>query len=183
MIPYLSEIRMMSFAFAPTGWALCNGQTLPVAQNQALFSLLGTTYGGDGRSNFMLPNLNGRVPLHFGAAQGQVYQLGAPGGEAAHTLSIAETAPHTHTLRAKAAAADKDAAGKTPGPTVVLAQAEAAEQGTTTSVAIYGLSGSNLAFGPTAIGNNAGGAAHPNQQPYLVLNFCIALTGIYPSRG
>src|SRR5215510_6798617 len=95
--PFLSEIRIMSFGFAPQGWALCNGQLLPIAQNQALFSLLGTTYGGDGRVNFALPDLRGRVPTHTG---GIGHFLGERGGEPTHTLSIAEIPPHTHTLSA-----------------------------------------------------------------------------------
>src|SRR5215213_8016475 len=94
--PFLSEIRLMSFNFAPKGWALCNGQLLPINQNQALFSLLGTTYGGDGRVNFALPDLRGKVPIHVGSG----FTLGEKGGEQAHTLSIAELPTHTHVAEA-----------------------------------------------------------------------------------
>src|SRR5512141_779845 len=105
--PFLAEIRIMSFVFAPKGWALCNGQLLPIAQNQALFSLLGTTFGGDGRVNFALPNLQGRTPIHVGSS----HTLGATGGEQAHTLSISETPTHAHTV----SAAQANASLPTPG--------------------------------------------------------------------
>src|SRR5438874_11804887 len=116
--PFLSEIRIMSFDFAPKGWALCNGQLLPINQNQALFSLLGTTFGGDGRVNFALPDNQGRTPIHVGSG----FTLGERGGEQAHTLSIAETPTHTHTVNATSVTATAN----TPGTTLLMAQSTAA---------------------------------------------------------
>src|SRR5213079_630638 len=115
--PFLSEIRIMSFGFAPQGWALCDGQLLPINQNQALFSLLGTTYGGDGRVNFALPNLQGRAPVHMGSG----HTLGERGGEQAHTLSISEIPTHVHTVTASSTKAPQGA-GTTPANTKILAQ-------------------------------------------------------------
>jgi microcystin-dependent protein len=177
--PFLSEIRIMSFNFAPNGWALCNGQLLPINQNQALFSLLGTTYGGDGRVNFGLPNLQARVPMYVG--NGHV--LGEIGGETNHTLSISEMATHIHLAAAANITADAGNPGHTPGPTKALAQAHAATSSGAKPVNIYGTGGASRAFASAAIGNSGGSQAHSNQQPYLVLNFCIALQGIFPSRN
>ena len=160
--PFLSEIRIISFNFAPKGWALCNGQLLPINQNQALFSLLGTTYGGDGRVNFALPNLQGRVPIHLG--QGQT--LGQSGGEQAHTLSLAELPAHTHGVWATANTGD------TVNPTnAVLAAASN----------VYRTADSLTALSPASVTTVGGSQPHENQQPYLTLNFCIALQGIFPS--
>jgi microcystin-dependent protein len=161
--PFLSEIRIMSFVFAPKGWALCNGQLLPINQNQALFSLLGTTFGGDGRVNFALPDVRGRAPIHVG----QGHTLGERGGEQAHTLSISELPQHIHTLNSNPAAATTD------NPSgLVYAQAGGDS---------YGAAQSLEAMSPTAVGNAGGSQAHLNMQPFLVLNFCIALQGIFPS--
>jgi microcystin-dependent protein len=165
--PFLSEIRIMSFNFAPKGWAMCNGQLLPINQNQPLFSLLGTTYGGDGRVNFALPDLRGRTPIHFGSG----HTLGERGGEQAHTLSISELPTHTHI----AVAANVVPTTGTPSNTVVLSQS----------------SGANLYAGPSnlqgmaadSIGNVGGSQAHLNMQPFLTLTFCIALQGIFPSQS
>ena len=174
--PFLGEIKMVAFDYPPKGWAACNGQLLPLAQYQALFSLLGTTYGGDGRTNFALPDLRGRVPLH----EGQGIALGQSGGEAAHTLVTAEIPAHTHILMARAAPATTSAAGVVPGPTVALAEAVAA--GTTSAnVPNFGTGTSDLQFAANAIGSG-GGQPHPNQQPFAALTFCISLTGIFPSR-
>ena len=160
--PFLSEIRIMSFVFAPKGWALCNGQLLPINQNQALFSLLGTTYGGDGRVNFALPDLRGRTPIHAGGG----HTLGERGGEQAHTLSIAELPAHTHTLQASSLA------GNTPIPSnSVLASANNLYAA---PVALTSLSSASVA-------NVGGSQAHLNMQPFLTLSFCIALQGIFPS--
>jgi len=162
--PFLSEIRIFSFNFAPKGWALCNGQLLPINQNQALFSLLGTTFGGDGRVNFGLPNLQGRVPIHVG--DGHV--LGEKGGEQAHTLSISEIPTHTHV------AIGSSATGTQPVP-VAGYFAVAAEQP-------YLPPDNNLgALNPATVGNVGGSQAHLNMQPFLTLNFSIALQGIFPS--
>src|SRR5688572_6897087 len=161
--PFLSEIRLFSFVFPPKGWALCNGQLLPINQNQALFSLLGTTYGGDGRVNFALPDLRGRVPIHVGPG----HILGQRGGEQAHTLTINELPAHNHVAQASAAAGTQNV----PASNMMLSQ-RAAE--------IY-RPASNLA--PMVAGTlaNVGGSqAHLNMQPFLTINFCIALQGIFP---
>ena len=161
--PFLSEIRLMSFVFAPKGWALCNGQLLPINQNQALFSLLGTTFGGDGRVNFALPDLRGRVPIHVGSG----HTLGERGGEPAHTLSVAELPTHTHVLQATSTA------GAAILPTGNLLARSVTQ--------IY-ISPQNLqTMAAGTIANVGGSQAHLNMQPFLTLNFCIALQGIFPS--
>lgn len=161
--PFLSEVRIMSFEFAPKGWALCNGQLLPINQNQALFSLLGTTFGGDGRVNFALPDLRGRTPIHVGSG----HTLGERGGEQAHTLSIAELPQHTHVLQAANATADSnDPTGRYLGGNVT---------------ATYHAATNLLAINPGTVANAGGSQAHLNLQPFLTLNFCIALQGIFPS--
>jgi microcystin-dependent protein len=165
--PFLSEIRMMSFVFAPKGWALCNGQLLPINQNQALFSLLGTTYGGDGRVNFALPDLRGRVPIHMGSG----HTLGERGGEQAHTLSISEIPTHVHTMQAS------KTDGDVPSPAGALL-------GSSGAVQIYGPSNTSLTtLLPSTIGSIGGSQAHLNMQPFLILSFCIALQGIFPSQN
>ena len=164
--PFLSEIRIMSFSYAPQGWAMCNGQLLPINQNQALFSLLGTTSGGDGRVNFALPDLRARTPIHAGSG----HTLGERGGEQAHTISIAELPTHTHTLVASAT----DGNAPVPfGPSGnVLAR---------TVNQIYGPPTNLTALVAGTITNTGGSQAHLNLQPFLTLNFCIALIGIFPS--
>jgi microcystin-dependent protein len=163
--PFLSEIRLMSFNFPPKGWATCNGQLLPINQNQALFSLLGTTYGGNGQVNFALPDLRGRVPIHRGSG----HTLGEQAGEAIHTLTTAELPTHTHVLNA----ADNPAAGKVASSTVLLGQAASA----------YGPANHLTAMAAGASSASGGSQAHTNMQPYGVLNFCIALQGIFPSQA
>jgi microcystin-dependent protein len=163
--PFLSEIRIMSFSFAPKGWALCNGQLLPINQNQALFSLLGTTFGGDGRVNFGLPNLQGRTPIHVGSG----HTIGERGGEQAHTLSIAEMPTHTHTVKASTQLGDQTV------PTGnFLARSH---------YNLYGNPANLIALAPATVANVGGSQAHLNMQPFLVLNFCIALQGIFPSSS
>ncbi len=161
--PFLSEIRMMSFSFAPRGWALCNGQLLPINQNQALFSLLGTTFGGDGRVNFALPDLRGRVPIHVGSS----HTLGERGGEQAHTLSIAELPTHTHVLNGTTNT------GNIPVPTNNIL-ADSPSQ-------LYAAPANLTSLNPGSVVNTGGSQAHLNMQPFLTISFCIALQGIFPS--
>lgn len=163
--PFLSEIRMMSFVFAPKGWALANGQLLPINQNQALFSLLGTTFGGDGRVTFGLPNLQGRVPIHVGSG----FTLGERGGEQGHTLSIAEIPQHVHSLVASSGAAT----ALVPANNLLLA--------TSQNYSAYRQATSLVSLLPGSIANVGGSQAHLNMQPFLTLSFCIALQGIFPS--
>jgi len=166
--PFLSETRIMSFSFAPKGWAMCNGQLLPINQNQALFSLLGTTFGGDGRVNFALPDLRGRTPIHVGSG----HTLGERAGEQAHTLSIAELPTHTHVLK-----------GTSQGVTTNI-PASGNALGNTAPNQAYNNSNKNLtAMNPGSITNAGGSQAHLNMQPFLTLNFCIALQGIFPSTN
>lgn len=162
--PFLSEIRLMSFEFAPKGWALCNGQLLPINQNQGLFSLLGTTYGGDGRVNFALPDLRGRTPIHTGSG----HTLGERGGEQAHTLSIAELPTHTHSLNA----ASNQSVTDTPTNQHYLGPA---------ALDLYRAPTNLTAMDAASVTNVGGSQAHLNMQPYLTLSFCIALQGIFPS--
>jgi microcystin-dependent protein len=163
--PFLSEIRIMSFNFPPTGWALCNGQLLLITQNQALFSLLGTTYGGDGVVNFALPNLQGRVPIHFGGG----HTLGDSAGQEQHTLTIPELPAHTHATMASSLDGDQ------PSPAGNLLAGTANAQ-------LYSSTATNLEpLLPATISSVGGSQSHENRQPFLVLNFCIALQGIFPS--
>ena len=164
--PFLAEIRIMSFVFAPKGWALCNGQLLPINQNQALFSLLGTTFGGDGRVNFALPDLQGRVPVHVGSS----HTLGERAGEQNHTLSIAELPAHTHNIGViNNTIADQ----QYPSATTYWASGG--------SFAGFHQS-SNTTMNPAIVSPVGGSQAHLNMQPFLTLNFSIALQGIFPSR-
>jgi microcystin-dependent protein len=160
--PFLAEIRILSFNFAPKGWALCNGQLLPINQNQALFALLGTTYGGDGRVTFALPNLQGRVPLHFGNG----FTQGERGGEAGHTLIISELPLHTHVAQASGNVANQG------GPAGNL-WADGNEAGYATT--------SDTTMNPACVQPAGGNQPHENMPPYLTLNFAIALQGIFPS--
>ena len=163
--PFLAEIRMMSFNFPPKGWALCNGQVLPINQNQALFSLLGTTFGGDGRVNFALPDMRARTAMHAGG--GSV--VGQRGGEQAHSLNVGEMPLHTHPFNVN------NGAGNAAVPTnAALAKAPANLYAAPTQ-----LTGSH----PSVVSSTGGSQAHENMQPYLTIGFCIALQGIFPSRN
>jgi microcystin-dependent protein len=159
--PFLAEIRMMSFEFAPRGWAQCSGQFLPINQNQALFSLLGTTFGGNGQTNFALPDHRARVPIHAGGG----HVLGERAGEQTHTLTISQLPQHVHPVRASSAAASTPVAENS-----VLAAAND----------LYSASDALVALGATTVTNMGGSQAHQNMQPFLTLNFCIAIWGLFP---
>ena len=168
--PFLAEIRIFGFNFPPRGWAQCDGQILPINQNQSLYSLLGTTYGGDGRTTFGLPELRGRVPIHEGQGSGLTNrQLGAGGGVENPVLTVAQMPSHGHTLQGTSSAATS-----TSPEAMVPA---------TTAVDSYGPAGDPEAMASGAIQNAGGGQGHLNMQPYLALNFCIALQGVFPSRN
>jgi microcystin-dependent protein len=168
---YLSELRVFSFNFAPKGWALCNGQQLPINQNQALFSLLGTTYGGNGQTTFALPDLRGRVPLHVG--NDNSFTQGAAMGEEAHTITISELPTHPHVMQATTTPASA------PAPSGGML---ATVDNSTFGSAYAGPS--NLApMAAGAISPTGGSQAHENRMPFLVLNICICLQGIFPSRN
>jgi len=164
--PFLGEIRLMSFAFAPKGWALCNGQLLPINQNQALFALLGTAYGGDGRVTFALPDLRARTPIHVGNG----HMIGERAGEQTHALSLAEMPSHTHPLHA---VGDKATTATPNGGMLATAK----------GLTVYAGPADLTPLSSASVGNTGGGQAHPNMQPYLTLNLCIALQGIFPARS
>jgi len=161
--PFLGEIKIMSFGFPPKGWALCNGQLLPINQNQALFSLLGTYYGGNGQTTFALPNLRGQVPIHFGSQ----FVLGQTGGEAAHTLTVQEMPAHNHLLTASSNVAEQ---GSPSGNYLAVESSNAYS------------TAADSALGAQALTNIGSNQPHNNMPPYLVLSFCIALQGVFPSR-
>lgn len=168
--PFVAEIRIVPFNFAPRGWAFCDGQLLPISQNTALFSLLGTSYGGNGTSNFALPDLRGRSPMFWGQGPGlSSRDIGESGGQASVTLSPSQMPGHTHGLMAAAG----DATAAAPHASRALA---------TTSAAVYGPPTDPVAMAGEAIAS-VGGAAHENRQPFLTLYFVIALQGIYPPRS
>jgi microcystin-dependent protein len=173
--PFLAEIRIFPFNFAPTGWAMCNGQIMPLSQNTALFSLLGTTYGGDGKSNFALPNLQGQGAMHPGQGPGlSLRDLGEQSGEQTVTLLTTEMAAHTHQFGGAVAAN-----GTSQFPTSnIWAQAPAGRG----ALAIYHEAPATVAVNPNCMPVAGGDLPHNNLQPYLTLNFCIALQGVYPPR-
>jgi microcystin-dependent protein len=164
--PFLSEIKIVSFNFPPKGWALCNGQLLPINQNQALFALLGTTYGGNGQTNFALPNLRGRVPIHFGNGQ----DLGESAGSTSVTVNIQQLPTHTHFAQG----ANTAATTPIPANTTLLANA---------SAEVYADPSALTTLIAGTISNVGGSQPHNNMMPYLVLNYIIALQGIFPSRN
>ncbi|HYR11688.1 MAG TPA: tail fiber protein [Longimicrobium sp.] len=168
---FLAEIRIFPFNFPPTGWAFCNGQLMPISQNTALFSLLGTTYGGDGKSTFALPNMLDNAPMQPGQGQGlSLRDLGEMSGVESITLLVSEIPFHTHTLQANNTVANS----KTPSPNVVLAR--------TVNGTAYEPAGAAVTMAPQSLSLAGGGLPHNNMQPYLTLNFCIALQGIFPQR-
>lgn len=170
--PFIGQIKCFAFNFAPRNWAFTNGQLLPIAQNQALFALLGTTYGGNGQTTFALPDLRDRTPLHFGNNAFGNYPQGSVGGEVNHTLAPAELPSHSHAVVATSAAAPAAAIGAENALPAAAAH-QPYRSGAVQAVAMK-----------TGLVQNAGsGQPHANLQPYLVLNFCIALTGIFPSRN
>jgi microcystin-dependent protein len=161
--PFLSEIKIVGFAYAPQGWALCNGQFLPINQNQALFALLGTTYGGNGQTTFALPDLRGRVPMHEGSG----HTLGERAGAQAHTLTISELPAHTHFVNASSSQGNDP----NPGAHILASPLNLSYRPPEALVALH----------PATITNVGGSQAHLNMQPFLTLNFCIALQGVFPS--
>jgi microcystin-dependent protein len=166
--PFLAEIRMVGFNFAPRGWAFCDGQLLPISQNQSLYSLLGTMYGGDGRTTFALPDLRGRVPIHVGSSNGHFHQQGERSGEETHTLSVQEMPRHAHLQGSGDRATEAD-----PTDRVLASRPRR-------GLRIYSGSSADVGSGASSTG---GGQAHTNMQPYLAVNFCIALQGLFPSHG
>jgi microcystin-dependent protein len=163
--PFLGELKIVGFNFAPQGWAHANGQLLPINQNQALFSILGTTYGGNGQTNFALPNLRGRTPIHTGSG----HTLGEAGGQDAHTVTLSEMPQHIHIAN-----------GTTTTGTL--------NNGTgnffgVSQTPVYAPAGNFVAIEPTSVTSTGGSQAHENRQPYLVLNIIIALQGVFPSRN
>jgi microcystin-dependent protein len=164
--PFLAELKIVSFNFPPKGWALCNGQLLPINQNQALFSLLGTMYGGNGQTNFALPNLRGRIPIHFGNGHTQ----GEAAGAESVTVNIQQLPTHVHSVQASNVNATTD----TPDNTVALA---------TSAIDLYRTPTSLVAMEPGTVSSVGGSQPHENRQPYLVLNYIIALQGIFPARN
>lgn len=168
MDPFIGEIRSFGFNFAPVGWALCNGQLLSISQNTALFSLLGTMYGGNGQTTFGLPDLRGRVSLGFGQGPGlSMRTQGEVGGSETVTLTQATLPPHSHTVAASSTATTKNPSGSLPSVT-----GAGSSYGTT----------ADLVMSPSMIGGGGSGQPHDNMAPYLVLNWCIATQGIFPSR-
>ncbi len=168
--PFLAEIRIVGFNFAPRGWALCDGEILPINQNQSLYSLLGTTYGGDGRTSFALPDMRSRTPIHVGSSNGTNHALGQKSGEETNTLSVAEMPNHRHTIRGTS---DNSSSNVTSGNNFARS-----------AVALYvGLTGGREAAMRSDVLTSVGGQGHDNMQPYIALNFCIALQGLFPSRN
>jgi len=168
--PYVGEIRMFGGNFAPANWSFCNGALLAISQYQALYTLIGTIYGGDGVQTFALPNLQSRVPIHQGTGYGQTYVQGQAGGVESVALTSTQIPNHTHALMASS----NTAAGSSPIGSVV---------GAPPSVSIYRVAAPGVAMAPQAIGNAGGNVPHSNLQPYLCINFIIALFGIYPTRS
>ena len=171
MDPFVAEIRIFPFNFAPSGWAWCDGQLLPLSQNTALFSLLGTTYGGDGKSNFALPDLQGRAPMHPGQGPGlSLHDLGETGGSETVALLESEIPSHNHGMLAY----NDIGEDRIPGPTEAMARS--------TGGLLYGVPGSVVPLSDNALPPAGGDKPHNNLQPYLTFYFCIALQGVFPPR-
>ena len=172
--PFLAEVKIVGFNFPPRGWAQCDGQVLPINQNQSLYSLLGTTYGGDGRTSFALPDLRGRVPIHEGQAPGQPtnHTLGSKGGEDAHVLTTQEIPAHTHL---PLQATNNDGSAQAPGGNVLARSVSLAYEAAAPAV------GPDIQPGSVSVVGS--GQGHENEMPYLTLNFVIALQGLFPSRN
>lgn len=169
--PFVAEIRIFPFNFAPKGWAWCDGQLLPISQNTALFSLLGTTYGGNGKSNFALPDLQGRAPMHPGQGPGlSLHDLGETGGSETVTLLESELPSHSHSYRASAS----DAINQSPVGELLASGI---------GVGMYASPGPSTQLSPSALTPAGGDQPHNNMQPYLTCYFCIALQGVFPPRG
>ena len=176
---FVAEVRIFPFNFAPKGWAFCNGQLLPLSQNTALFSLLGTTYGGDGKSTFALPDMEGQAPMHPGQGQGlSLRDLGQLGGSETVTLLDSELPAHTHSVQATAANANTEIPAG-----AVLGRGNFGFQGNTGAVSLYSNDAPNTNMSPQAMALAGGDQPHNNMQPYLTLSFCIALQGVYPPRS
>jgi|SRR5579862_170444 len=175
---YLGEIRAFGFNFAPIGWAQCNGQLMSITQNTALFSLLGTNFGGNGTTTFGLPNLSGAVPMHWGDGAGlSSYSIGEDAGAPAETITVAQMPAHSHAVQV--AEATRGSTGEetaNPGPTAWLGLSSPANAYVKTGTA-------NVQLAANAISPSGGSQPHQNMQPFLTLNFCIALTGVFPPRG
>lgn len=173
--PFIAEIRIFAGNFAPRGWAFCNGQLLPISQNTALFSLIGTTYGGDGRTTTALPNMEGRAPMHPGRGPGlTAKRLGQQGGVKTVTLSEAQMPNHSHTQLGSAEETEFD--GTNNPKDSVTGTLEGGKE-------LYGNPSNLQPLSETAVGSAGGSQAHNNMQPFLTMNFIIALQGLYPSRG
>lgn len=170
--PFVAEIRIFPFNFAPKGWAWCDGQLMPLSQNTALFSLLGTTYGGNGKSNFALPDLQGRAPMHPGQGPGlSLHDLGETGGSETVTLLESEIPSHSHAFRAYNDVGED----RIPGPTEAIARS--------TGGLLFAASGPLVSMAPEALAPAGGDQPHNNMMPYLTFYFCIALQGVFPPRG
>jgi microcystin-dependent protein len=177
--PFVAEIRVFGFNFAPRGWAFCNGQLLPISQNTALFSLLGTTYGGNGTTNFGLPNFQSRVPMFYGQGPGlSLYSQGETGGSASVSLLLAEMAAHNHLFNVTSAnGTQASAAG------AQLARPFKGNLQSSNSAKLYSAAAPGQTMAATALSPTGGGQPHNNLMPYQTLNFCIALQGIFPPRS
>jgi microcystin-dependent protein len=172
--PILGEVKIISWNFAPQGWAFCNGQFLPINQNQALFSILGTTYGGNGQTTFALPDLRGQVPIHWGKGfGGSAYVVGQKGGQEVHTVTMSEMAAHNHFMNVSTTGTVNS---ETSGVDMYWGK-------TADNTLLYGSGQGNATMAPSSCSMVGGSQPHENRQPYLVLNFIIALQGVFPSRN